>query len=241
MLRGRLAAILDMIPHCDTVCDIGTDHAHIPVQAVQSGMCKKAVASDVRSGPLDRARRTIDKHGLSASIDLRLGNGLEPVKTEECDVIILAGMGGLLITEILTASPEKARHANRILLQPMHAQEMVRPWLWDNGYHIIDERLAKDSGKLYEILAVHYKGAENVDASRDGYTIFGGKYPLLVGLIGAILVQKRDPLLTEWVADKIAKQKKIAHGMATSGRDEEGSRLQMERLAQLNALMEELA
>ena len=82
VLKGRLKLIYDMIPPCDILSDIGTDHALIPAFALLSGRCKRAIASDIKSGPLERAERTRKKYMLMNSMELRVGSGLEPIREQ---------------------------------------------------------------------------------------------------------------------------------------------------------------
>ena len=204
VLSGRLKLIYDMIPPCDTLSDIGTDHALIPAFTLLNSRCKKALACDIRPGPLERAERTRRKYMLVNNMELRMGSGLTPVKEHEADVIVLAGMGGILITELIQESINVAKKANCILIQPMTHQELIRPFLWENGFEIIDESLTCEGKKLYLVILTRYTGirCENRERIRD--------------LIGDILIKKKDPLLKDWVKDHIRKQKKAVNGLKSA-------------------------
>ena len=91
-------------------------------------------------------------------MELRLGNGLEPITEEEADCIVIAGMGGLLIAEILSDSMNKAKRAGTIILQPMRKQDELRTFLWKNGFEILDESLTMEGDKLYQAMKVRYTG-----------------------------------------------------------------------------------
>ena len=101
ILTPRLQLIYDIIPQCNTVADIGTDHGYIPISAVSKGICKYALAMDVNQGPLDAARKNTVKYGVADKVETRLSNGLENLQKGEADVIVIAGMGGPLIGEII--------------------------------------------------------------------------------------------------------------------------------------------
>jgi len=202
-LKGRLRLIYDMIPPCDTLCDIGTDHALVPAYALLNKRCRRAIATDVRKGPLERAKQTLEAYRLQDAMELRLGDGLEPISAEEAYVIILAGMGGVLITELLDAHIGKARKAKRIILQPMHAQEVVRPFLWQNGFAVMEEALTQEGDKLYQVLAVSYDQEACALARKEP----------LYAVIGEGLVRNRDPLLEAWLGDRIRRQRKIVDGL----------------------------
>jgi tRNA (adenine22-N1)-methyltransferase len=108
ILKGRLGLLFQMLPQGRCLLDVGTDHALIPAAAVQAGLFPRAVATDIRPGPLARAERTIHKHALEDRVTLLLGAGFAPVAPGLCDVLVLAGMGALMITGILEAHPEVA-------------------------------------------------------------------------------------------------------------------------------------
>ena len=97
-LNARLEMIAERIPKCRILADVGTDHAYIPIYAVKNGYCRKSLAVDLREGPLGMASANIKRYGLGEFIETRLGNGLEPITLDECDVVVIAGMGGSLIT-----------------------------------------------------------------------------------------------------------------------------------------------
>ena len=151
-LGKRLAKIASLVPDCSCVADIGTDHAYIPVFLVKNKIAKTAIASDIRKGPLERAEKTIAANCCESSISARLGAGLDTVAAGEADVIIIAGMGGILISEILKAGEAAARRASLIILQPMTATAELRLFLAENGYAVTSENLVFDEGKLYNIL-----------------------------------------------------------------------------------------
>lgn len=228
ILKGRLKLIYDMLPRCGTLSDIGTDHALIPAYAILNGLCSRAIACDINSGPLERAYRTITQYGLESKMELRLGNGLEPVRSDEADGIVIAGMGGILITELLQDSMEKACKASYILLQPMVGQEVIRPFLWRNGFEVIDEGLAQEGEKLYQAMLIKHTG--RVRDSRD----------CVYEIIGEKLIEKRDPLLSLWLRDRIKKQKKIVSGLSKSAIEQNSLDFEKELLNKLVDLLSQI-
>ncbi len=153
-LTPRLQKIYDILTPCETVCDIGTDHAYIPVCLTLSGKCQKAIASDIKKGPVERARKTVSLHGAENMVEVRLGGGLETVSVCEVDAIIIAGMGGLLIAQILEESESIAKSAKELILQPMTAIAELRGFLNKNGYTIKEEHIVREEEKLYTIMKV---------------------------------------------------------------------------------------
>ena len=205
-LNGRLMMIVNKIPYCRILTDVGTDHAYIPIYAVMNGLCEKALALDLRTGPLKMADGNIRRYKLENSIETRLGNGLEPVLPSECDVIVVAGMGGLLMTDILSASVEKAQKAQLLLLQPNNAADALRKWLYENGFDIIEEELVLDAGKLYCMISAKWTG---VAVIKDEFAYF----------IGERLLEGKDPLLQSYFSRKLKELEVIIEGRSRSDPD----------------------
>lgn len=151
-LTPRLAAVAALVPQGARLADVGTDHAYLPAYLLQTYQIRRAVVSDLRSGPLSRARATAARYGLTDRMEFRLCDGLSGLRPEEADTIAIAGMGGETIAAILAAAPWTAQGAHRLLLQPMSAQNVLRPWLQSHGYAILRERLACEGNSLYTIL-----------------------------------------------------------------------------------------
>lgn len=189
-LKGRLALIAEMVPKCINLCDIGTDHAYIPIYLAEKGVCEHAVAADVKKGPILAALGNIERYGLEDSVRAVVGYGLEPVGIEEIEVIVIAGMGGTLIKEILTRDIDKAHAAKALILQPMNTVEILRGWLHENGFDIYDEALAAEGQKIYDVMAVVWDGINRQIDEAD-----------LV--IGRKLIEKRDKHLKNLVMKKL--------------------------------------
>lgn len=91
-LSNRLALAADFVTENAVVADIGTDHGSLPIFLVSSGKCPKAIASDLRKGPLASAKSNIKTAGLSNVIETRLSDGLKSIKKDEFDEAVMAGM-----------------------------------------------------------------------------------------------------------------------------------------------------
>jgi tRNA (adenine22-N1)-methyltransferase len=198
-LKGRLRLIADKIPKCGILVDIGTDHAYIPVYAVMNGITEKALATDIKIGPVEIAQKNIRKYGLQQNIETRLGSGLDPICGHETDVIVIAGMGGMLIQEILFNGIEKAKKAGLIILQPMNAVEVIRKWLNENGFEIIDEALAMEESKLYNVICSKWTGRR---VKFDDYDYY----------VGYKLINGSDPLLKNYLEKKLKQLIVIING-----------------------------
>lgn len=153
-LTPRLRAIADQVPKGARFADIGTDHAYLPVWLILNGVVDRAIAADLREGPLERARQTAEHCGVAERVSFRLCDGLSAIAPEEADVIAIAGMGGDTIANILAAAPWTKGAGKTLLLQPMTAQPELRQWLSESGYTINGERISREGKRLYSVWAV---------------------------------------------------------------------------------------
>lgn len=144
--------IAAQIPAGARLVDVGTDHGHLPIWLLLQGRITRAIATDVREGPLSRARENAARYGCA--LELRLGDGLAPVRPEECDTIAIAGMGGETIAAILTAAPWTAEGHHLLLLQPMTMAAELRQFLYANGYEILRETVCREEQHWYVVLTV---------------------------------------------------------------------------------------
>lgn len=152
-LSPRLAAAASLVPEGARLADIGTDHAYLPVNLLLTGRVKSAVAADLREGPLSRARSTAREYGCEEKMVFRLCNGLSGVGPEEADTVVIAGMGGETIAEILSEATWVKGKGLTLVLQPMSRQPYLRRWLWQNGFAIREEKLACEGKMLYTIIS----------------------------------------------------------------------------------------
>ena len=153
-LTPRLRQIAAWVRQGAHLADVGTDHAYLPVWLTLQGRVASAIASDLRRGPLDRAQETGRRYGVGDRITFRLGNGLAAVAPEECDTVLIAGMGGETIWGILAAAPWTRDGRHTLLLQPQTKIEELRLRLCENGYAVTREHLVRDKGKLYVVMTV---------------------------------------------------------------------------------------
>ena len=158
-LNPRLRKIAELVPQNRCTADIGTDHGYIPIELVHSGITLQGIASDINKGPLLRAQENIQKHNLESLIETRLGSGLSTLSPGDAEVIIIAGMGGILISEILKASKEVVNSAKLLILQPMTAVTELRQYLVENNFKIESEHLVAEEEKLYNIIMASPDGS----------------------------------------------------------------------------------
>ena len=194
-LSKRLKRIAEHVDKCESVADIGTDHGYIPIYLVKEGICKKAIASDINKGPIEKAKVNVAFEGVSNKVKCLLGPGLNPLKVGEGNGVILAGMGGNLTRDILLADMDKVKKYDFIILQPAQNPEVLREFLYKNDYEIIDEDLIKDEGRFYELFKVKYN--ENSEK-----LVFEDE---LEYEVSPLLREKNHPLFKEFIEEKINK------------------------------------
>lgn len=150
-LSKRLSKIVELVPQSETAADIGCDHAYVAIALIQQNKARKVLACDVRQGPLEIARKNIEEAGCTEQIELRLGDGLYPVKEKEADTVIIAGMGGDLIISILQ---NRLHEFERFILSPQSELDRVRHFLHENDMRITDEHMVCEDGKYYTVMEV---------------------------------------------------------------------------------------
>lgn len=198
-LSKRLKRIAEHVDKCESVADIGTDHGYIPIYLVKEGICKKAIASDINKGPIEKAKVNVAFEGVSDKVKCLLGPGLNPLKVGEVNGVILAGMGGNLTRDILLADMDKVKKYDFIILQPAQNPEVLREFLYKNDYEIIDEDLIKDEGRFYELFKVKYN--ENSEK-----LVFEDE---LEYEVSPLLREKGHPLFKEFIEEKINRYETI--------------------------------
>lgn len=158
-LSLRLQAAADFVTHGSRVADVGTDHGHLPIYLIQCGKCPCAVAMDIRQGPLQRAKEHIADAGLCDNIKTRLSDGMQGLLPGEADSIVIAGMGGMTIIQILSASSGLLPDLKELILAPQSDIAKVRRFLRERGLVIDRENLVWEDGKFYPIMHVVTKKA----------------------------------------------------------------------------------
>ena len=228
-LTDRLLKIASLVDKDKKVADIGTDHGYIPVYLLNKNIINYAILGDINKGPLENARKEVVKNNLLDKVDLRLGSGIEVLKPNEVEQIIIAGMGGILINEILMANEEVAKTTEKLILQPMQAPEELRRFLYQNGYKIIDEHLVREDHRIYEIIVCRYENLPPQEIDPIYYEV------------GKKLIDKKDPLLKDFIQNKIRINKNILNKLeGKEGQQVEERKFTVnEKINKLNDLLNE--
>jgi len=148
-LTPRLCAIVDNVIPCNSAVDVGCDHAYVGVYLTQTGKVKNMTVSDINEGPIENAREAVKDAGLSDRVTCIRCDGLDGIAPQ--DTVIIAGMGGELIRDILQKA-EWTKNGTRLILQPMSMGDVLRKFLFENGYRIAKEDIAVEKDRVYTII-----------------------------------------------------------------------------------------
>ena len=148
MLSKRLQQVADTVNKSNIVADIGTDHAYVPIYLVKNNVVNKAIAADISQGSCKKAQLNVNNNHLSDLIDVRCGNGLEVINSDEkVDTIVIAGMGGLMTISVLESNKQAVNNASQLVLQPQKDISKVRQYIHSIGYKITNEVMLIDANK----------------------------------------------------------------------------------------------
>lgn len=153
-LSPRLQAVAEQVPPRSRLVDVGTDHGRLPVWLVCRNFVPRAIATDLRPGPLSRGQALAQRWQVSDRVSFRLCDGLSDVAPEEAETITITGMGGETIADILKAAPWVQEPGRLYILQPMSGMDGLRRYLSENGFIIKKETLVPEGNTLYVILLV---------------------------------------------------------------------------------------
>lgn len=157
-LDSRLSLCASFVRDGVKIADIGTDHAYLPIWLLLNGKIESALACDINEGPLNSGKADVLRYDLSDKITLRLSDGLENVEECEADDIIIAGMGGELISRILSDCSWAKNKLKRFILQPMTKCEVLIKWLYESGFEIIEQKACECDKKHYTVMVAKYTG-----------------------------------------------------------------------------------
>lgn len=157
-LTNRLHMVAGLIRDGEPLADIGTDHAYLPVWLLQEGRIPSAAACDVREGPLRNAASTVDAEDVTDEVELLLCSGFEHPRLRDYKNFVMAGMGGNLMVDLMTAAPFLQTEGIHLVLQPQSHAEDVREYLFRNGFSILRETATRDNGRVYIAMETVFTG-----------------------------------------------------------------------------------
>ncbi len=206
-LDARLSAVASMVRNGSRVADIGTDHGYLLAWLIENGVSPGGIAADINKGPLENARKTVIEGGISDKVSLILSDGLKNVPENSCEDIVIAGMGGNLITDILSACPWIYNKNLHIIAQPMSHGEVLREFYVKNGFEILCEKTATDGKRIYCVISAVYTGEVT---ERDISYMYLGK-----------LTENSDEITIKYINKILAALEKKYYALKTTGKEDE--------------------
>lgn len=210
-LSKRLALVASFVREGGSLADIGTDHGYIPIALVSQGTMLKAIAMDVRTGPLERAKTHIREYGLEERIETRLSDGAAMLQSGEVDTVVIAGMGGELMIHIMEGGRHLWEDVDQWVLSPQSELDKVRRFLRDQGFVIIREDMVEEEGKYYTVMDVARGTMEEMTQAEYRY--------------GAWLMQHKNPVLREFLIKEQNQLLHIADQLNARSTDRAGRRM----------------
>lgn len=233
-LTDRLQLIYDEITEGETVADIGTDHGYLPLALIKSGKSPKVIMSDISEGSLAKCRENCESFSAyyekKQAYDLRLGSGLEVLSPSEVDTVVIAGMGGMLIIDLLSKDKALSHSFKKFIFQPRRHIGRLRYWLLENNFRITNESLVRESRFIWPVLTVE-SGNRALMANSDP-TDIEYEYPLT-------LLDFKNKLTEEYLrnAHRIEREK-LASKQSAENPDMFEIRRQTHRVKRLEYLLD---
>ena len=210
-LSKRLNTVASFVTKGRRVADVGTDHGYVPIYLVQSGRVPYAIAMDINKGPLGHAKENIEKYNLQSSIETRLSNGLCEYNKGDAESIVIAGMGGNLMVQILSEAYDKWKDDTELVLSPHSEPELVRRYLTEKGMQIEDECMLVDEDKYYVVMRA-VKGSP--DCKTDAHYRYG-----------RVLLERKDEVLYSYLQKEAVKMGRIEEALKKSVSENAGERM----------------
>ena len=209
-LSKRIYALADAVNQGDSVADIGTDHGYVPMLLMRDGKSPRVIMSDISEGSLAKAKETFELTRLSDKVDstdFRTGDGLETIGSGEVDEIIIGGLGGHTIVQILNADMDKSKSFRRLVLQPRKHSGSLRHYLYTHGWDIESEILAEEGKFACEIITAVPLPESSREAPYPEDDI-RWKYPEIITRADANLAGKRIKWKISSINEEIGNLKK---------------------------------
>ena len=180
-LSDRLLACAGFVHPGDRVADIGCDHGYLGIYLLQRGIARSMIEADINQGPLDSAKHNGAKYGVAEKMSFHLSDGAKDIP-RDFDTLVCAGMGADTMMSIIHHSYEwLADPRYRLILQPQSKRPELRRWLYDAGFRINRETLAKDGKFVYSIMEVVYDPGHDITPAQTYITpqLLADNHPLL--------------------------------------------------------------
>ena len=215
-LSTRLLACAGFVNKGDRVADIGCDHGYLSIHLLTQGIARSCIASDVAKGPLQSAKDNARKFGVQENITFHLSDGVQSIP-RDFDTLVCAGMGGDTMIHILESAPWLKNDRYRLILQCQSKRPELRKWLYENGFAVRRETLAKDGKFCYPVTEVVYAPGESLK---------GAEF-----YITPALLKSGSPLLPEFYDRVVGGIRTSVEGLSRTGG---------EKYEEMKAILEEL-
>jgi tRNA (adenine22-N1)-methyltransferase len=207
-LSRRLECVLELVPRCVVLADVGTDHAQLPVAAVCRAVAERAIAVDLREAPLRGARAHVDRSGVSDRVLVVRGDGLLAVRHLGAQAVVMAGMSGDSMLRMFEAAPDVLARLEHLTLQPNQNRGAVRAWALRNGWHLREERMLEERGQFFVVCAFVRAAGEDAAYSVPGWT------EAALCSIGPRLLTRKDAIALRWFERQRARVSHwVGHGV----------------------------
>lgn len=214
-LGARIQTMVDLYPVVDSIADIGCDHGYTAIALFEAGKAEKLFACDIGKEPLEMAKKNVRFRGLEDKISCRLGNGLEALEKGECKHLLLSGMGGMLMIQILE---KRIEEFETILLSPQSDYEKVRRFLYPY-MELMEDCYVKEKNKFYRILLAKKRREQDLkdktsdaesktlhmegdNSNTERKTLDSSKITKVEWEFGWLPLAKKDPVLKALLEDE---------------------------------------
>jgi len=186
-LTPRLQTLYDLTPHCCSAVDVGCDHGYLICRLLADGVIQKGYASDISAPSLQKAIDFAAAQGLA--ITAVCTDGLKDVP--ETDTVLIAGMGGILISEILKSCSWVKQPGKTLVLQPMSHPHVLRNFLYQNGFEITKEVAVTEGRRSYTVMLCTFTGGKKTITEFESYIggLKGQNDPAKIAYVNKILYQ----------------------------------------------------
>ena len=219
MTSLRLKKICNLVDENSIVADIGTDHGIIPIELSKNNISKKIIATDISKNSLEKLEQKLIYNSNIVNIEIRVSDGLDSFVEFEVDTIIVSGMGGILIKEILEKNLNVAKSANSLILSPNNSLDVLRMFLLHNNFVIEKEDDVLENRKYYQILKVK----RGKDYYRNDYEYLYGK----------LLIKNKSENLKLFLENELKKYRDIKHKISIQSKNNE-------RIIEITNLIDEI-
>lgn len=206
-MSNRLLACCSLVRKGDRVADIGCDHGYLGIYLLTGGIARSVIESDVAPQPLESAKRNARKFHVDSAMTFCLSDGAKDIP-RDFDTMVCAGMGADTIISILSRSPWLADGKYRLILQCQSKRPELRQWLYDAGYRIVRETLAKDGKFVYSVMEVVWQPGQGITPAE--------------AYLSPALLESGHPLLGEYYDRVLHGVRLTVEGMRRSADDRLG-------------------